>query len=58
MGTGKAHGRGLAECHFRASLYAGIEASGINGEVMPGQQEFQVGPCEGVEAGDDLWIAR
>ena len=25
--------------------------AGTNGEVMPGQWEFQVGPCEGIEAG-------
>ena len=25
---------------------------------MPAQWEFQVGPCEGVEMGDDLWMAR
>ena len=25
---------------------------------MPAQWEFQVGPCEGIEMGDDLWMAR
>jgi len=25
---------------------------------MPGQWEFQVGPCEGIQMGDDLWMAR
>ena len=25
---------------------------------MPAQWEFQVGPCEGITMGDDLWIAR
>ena len=25
---------------------------------MPAQWEFQVGPCVGVSAGDDLWMAR
>lgn len=25
---------------------------------MPAQWEFQVGPCEGIEMGDDLWVAR
>jgi len=25
---------------------------------MPGQWEFQVGPCEGISIGDHLWIAR
>lgn len=27
-------------------------------EVMPGQFEFQVGPSEGINMGDELWIAR
>lgn len=25
---------------------------------MPAQWEFQVGPCVGVNVGDDLWMAR
>ena len=25
---------------------------------MPAQWEFQVGPCEGITMGDDLWVAR
>ena len=25
---------------------------------MPGQWEFQIGPCEGVSIGDHLWMAR
>lgn len=25
---------------------------------MPAQWEFQVGPCEGIEMGDHLWLAR
>jgi hypothetical protein len=32
-----AFGRSVAEAHMRASLYAGIRVSGINGEVLPGQ---------------------
>jgi len=42
----------------RACLYAGIKISGINAEVMPAQWEFQVGPCEGIEMGDHLWMSR
>lgn len=51
-------GRHITEAHYRACLYAGIEISGTNGEVMPGQQEFQVGPCVGIDAGDQLMMAR
>merc|ERR1719265_1888438 len=32
--------------------------SGINGEVMPGQWEYQVGPCTGIASGDELWVSR
>ncbi len=39
-------------------MYAGVKICGINGEVMPSQWEFQVGPCEGIDAGDHLWMAR
>ena len=46
------------EAHFRACLFAGVKIGGINAEVMPGQWEYQVGPCEGVEAADHLWISR
>ena len=50
--------RELVEKHLKYCLYAGVNISGINAEVAPGQWEFQVGPCEGIEAGDHLWIAR
>ena len=51
-------GRHVTESHYRACLYAGIEISGTNGEVMPGQQEYQVGPCVGIDAGDQLMMSR
>jgi len=25
---------------------------------MPGQWEYQVGPTEGINMGDDLWVSR
>ena len=52
------YGRDVVEAHYRACLYAGIKISGTNAEVMPSQWEFQVGPCEGIEMGDHLWMAR
>jgi len=58
VGTGKVFARDLIEAHYRACLYAGINISGINAEVMPAQWEFQVGPCEGIQMGDHLWMAR
>jgi len=58
VGKGKANGRHVVEAHYRACLYAGINISGINAEVMPGQWEFQVGPCLGIDSGDQVWLAR
>jgi glutamine synthetase len=57
-GAGKIFARDLIEAHYRACLYAGVTISGINAEVMPSQWEFQVGPCEGINMGDELWMAR
>lgn len=58
VGHENAIGRHIAEEHMDLCLYAGIKISGMNAEVAPGQWEFQVGPCTGIEAGDHLWIAR
>jgi glutamine synthetase len=58
VGTENAYGRAVAEAHYKACMYAGIEISGINGEVMPGQWEYQVGPCTGIEGSDQLIISR
>ena len=58
VGTNNAFGRKIVESHLSACLTAGVKLSGINAEVAPGQWEFQVGPCEGIEAGDHLWMAR
>ncbi|KAM9841259.1 glutamine synthetase-like [Aulostomus maculatus] len=58
VGADKAYGRDIVECHYKACLYAGVNICGTNAEVMPSQWEFQVGPCEGIEMGDHLWIAR
>eukprot|EP00179_Madagascaria_erythrocladioides_P014544 CAMPEP_0198367684 /NCGR_PEP_ID=MMETSP1450-20131203/155313_1 /TAXON_ID=753684 ORGANISM="Madagascaria erythrocladiodes, Strain CCMP3234" /NCGR_SAMPLE_ID=MMETSP1450 /ASSEMBLY_ACC=CAM_ASM_001115 /LENGTH=349 /DNA_ID=CAMNT_0044075169 /DNA_START=267 /DNA_END=1316 /DNA_ORIENTATION=+ len=58
VGAGKVFGRDICDAHYKACLYAGINVSGINGEVAPGQWEFQVGPCTGIDEGDQLWMAR
>ncbi|XP_078444311.1 glutamine synthetase cytosolic isozyme-like [Wolffia australiana] len=57
-GVDKAFGRDIVDAHYKACIYAGINISGINGEVMPGQWEFQIGPSEGIAAADQLWVAR
>jgi len=58
VGAGRVFGRDIIESHYRAMLYSGIFVSGTNAEVMPAQWEFQVGPCEGIAMGDELWLAR
>ncbi|KAJ1525158.1 hypothetical protein ONE63_009993 [Megalurothrips usitatus] len=58
VGANKVYARDIVEAHYRACLYAGISIAGENAEVMPSQWEFQVGPCEGISAGDQLWMAR
>jgi len=44
--------------HLKACLYAGLKISGTNAEVMPGQWEYQIGPCTGIESGDHMWVSR
>ncbi|XP_042150353.1 glutamine synthetase-like [Ixodes scapularis] len=58
VGPDRAFGREVVEAHYRACLFAGVRVAGTNAEVMPAQWEFQVGPCEGISAGDQLWMAR
>lgn len=50
--------RKIAEQHLQMCIESGINISGMNAEVSPGQWEFQIGPCEGIEAGDHLIVAR
>ncbi|KAH7931707.1 hypothetical protein HPB51_029735 [Rhipicephalus microplus] len=58
VGTGRVMGRDVVEAHYRACLYSNINVSGTNAEVMPSQWEYQVGPCVGVSASDELWMSR
>lgn len=58
VGADKTFGRDISDAHYKACLYAGINISGTNGEVMPGQWEYQVGPSVGIEAGDHIWCSR
>jgi len=57
-GAQNAFGRQIVEEHLASCVYAGINISGVNAEVAPGQWEFQIGPCVGIEEGDHLWMAR
>jgi glutamine synthetase len=58
VGADEVFGRDIVEAHTTACLQAGIAISGTNGEVMPGQWEFQIGPLGPVECSDHLWVAR
>lgn len=58
VGAENAFGREIAEKHLKTCLLYGINISGINAEVAPGQWEFQIGPCEGINAGDEMVLAR
>jgi len=57
-GTGVAIGRPVADDHLKYCLAAGVKIAGINAEVMPGQWEYQVGPCRGIDIGDHMVMAR
>lgn len=58
VGANRVYARDLAESHALACLYAGVDFTGTNSEVMPAQWEFQTGPTLGIKAADDLWVAR
>ncbi|KAF5834582.1 glutamine synthetase 2 [Dunaliella salina] len=58
VGSESVHGRPLVEAHLEACMAAGINISGVNAEVMPGQWEFQVGPSGPLDVGDEVHLAR
>jgi len=57
-GAENSFGRIVSEEHLKACIYAGIQISGTNAEVAPGQWEYQIGPCTGIDQGDQLWVSR
>lgn len=50
--------RKIAEEHLNVCIQTGLKISGINAEVSPCQWEFQIGPCEGINSGDHMTMAR
>lgn len=58
VGSQNVQHRQLVEKHLHYCLYAGLSISGANAEVAPNQWEFQIGPVEGISAGDQLYVAR
>jgi len=58
VGPASVFGRELAEAHLEACMQAGLKISGINAEVLPGQWEYQIGPCGPLELGDSVMLSR
>ncbi len=58
VGADRSFARQMVEEHYLKCLEAGVKICGINEEVLPGQWEFQIGICNGIEAADHLMIAR
>jgi len=58
VGRENAFGRAIVEEHMQACIDAGLNIEGINGEVAPGQWEFQIFAKGAKAAGDQIWIAR
>jgi len=58
IGADRIFGREIVETHYRACLNIGINIGGTNAEVTPGQWEYQIGVCEGIDMGDQMWISR
>ena len=50
--------RDFVDKHYNYCLYSGLTISGINAEVAPAQWEYQIGPVEGIQAGDQLLLSR
>jgi len=59
VGEGKhATERQIALEHLDACLLSGLEISGINAEVAHCQWEYQIGPCVGIDSGDQMVLSR
>ena len=58
VGADEAFGREIVEDHLDLCLESGLELSGINAEVMPGQWEYQIGPLGPLEVADQMWVSR
>lgn len=57
-GANVALGRKYSLEHYQKCLQMGLKISGTNAEVMPGQWEYQVGPCRELECGDHVVLSR
>ena len=58
IGPDIAIGREISDAILNNLLYSGLTVAGVNGEVAPGQWEYQIGPACGIDAADQLWLSR
>lgn len=58
VGNEQVNGREFVDRHMEACIFAGMDITGTNAEVLLGQWEFQVFSKGKLKAGDDLWMAR
>jgi len=59
-GSDRSFGRVVSDEHLDACLYSGLDITGTNAEVMPGQWEYQIGGptvCA-LSVSDQLWVSR
>ena len=42
VGANVAHGRHIVEAHYKACMFAGLDISGVNAEVMAGPLSFDL----------------
>lgn len=52
----------MSEAHLRCCLFAGVSVTGADAggqpDAPPEVQSYKVGPCQGVDFGDQLWTSR
>lgn len=58
VGGTNVFGRAIVTDALDNCIRMGLNVSGMNAEVAPGQWEIQVGPSEGIDAGDELLMLR
>jgi len=58
VGGTNVFGRAIVMDVLDKCIRMGLNVSGMNAEVGPGQWEIQIGPSEGIAAGDDLLMLR
>ncbi|XP_075232699.1 glutamine synthetase 2 cytoplasmic-like [Lycorma delicatula] len=58
VGANCSFAREIVESHYMACLFMDLNIFGTNAEVMPSQWEYQIGPSEGIECADEIWISR